>query len=51
MASDVAARDNYLTLALFSRRIIEALKDVQKGKRGATAERPARGHRVPRGCN
>jgi hypothetical protein len=34
MASDVAARDNYLTLALFSRRIIEALKDVvQKGKR------------------
>jgi hypothetical protein len=34
MASDVAARDNYLTLALFSRRIIEALKElVQKGKR------------------
>src|SRR6266849_10345145 len=34
MASDVAARDNYLTLALFSRRIIEALKDlVQKGNR------------------
>jgi hypothetical protein len=33
MASDVAARDNYLTLALFSRRVIEALKDlVQKGK-------------------
>lgn len=34
MASDVAARDNYLTLALFSRRIIEALKDlVLKHKR------------------
>src|SRR5689334_8164257 len=34
MASDVAARDNYLTLALFSRRIIEALKDlVLKKKR------------------
>jgi hypothetical protein len=28
MASDVAARDNYLTLALLSRRIIEALKDL-----------------------
>jgi hypothetical protein len=34
MASDVAARDNYLTLALLSRRIIEALKDlVLKNKR------------------
>jgi hypothetical protein len=34
MASDVAARDSYLTLALFSRRIIEALKDlVVKNKR------------------
>ena len=34
MASDVAARDNYLTLALFSRRTIEALKEfVQKGTR------------------
>lgn len=34
MASDVAARDNYLTLALFSRRIIEALKDlIKKGAR------------------
>lgn len=32
MATDVAARDNYLTLALFSRRVIEALKElVQKG--------------------
>jgi hypothetical protein len=28
MASNVAARDNYLTLALLSRRIIEALKDL-----------------------
>jgi hypothetical protein len=28
MASDVASRDHYLTLALFSRRIIEALRDV-----------------------
>jgi hypothetical protein len=35
MASDVAARDNYLTLALFSRRTIEALKEfIQKGSRG-----------------
>jgi hypothetical protein len=34
MAHDVAARDNYLTLALLSRRIIEALKDlVAKNKR------------------
>ena len=34
MAADTAARDNYLTLALFSRRIIEALKElVQKGER------------------
>jgi hypothetical protein len=34
MASDVAARDNYLTLALFSRRTIEALKEfILKGKR------------------
>ena len=38
MASDVAARDNYLTLALFSRRTIEALKEfVQKGNRGRLA--------------
>lgn len=27
MASDVASRDHYLTLALFSRRLIEALRD------------------------
>lgn len=34
MASDVASRDQYLTLALFSRSIIEALKElVQQGKR------------------
>jgi hypothetical protein len=34
MALDASARDNYLTLALFSRRVIEALKElVQKGKR------------------
>jgi hypothetical protein len=34
MASDVASRDQYLTLALFSRRIIEALREFSKsGKR------------------
>jgi len=34
MASDVASRDQYLTFALFSRSIIEALKElVQQGKR------------------
>lgn len=34
MASDIASRDQYLTLALFSRRIIEALRDVVvSGKR------------------
>lgn len=34
MASDVASRDHYLTLALFSRRIIEALRElVRNGKR------------------
>jgi hypothetical protein len=35
MASDVASRDHYLTLALFSRRIIEGLRElVRSGKRG-----------------
>jgi hypothetical protein len=34
MASDIASRDHYLTLALFSRRIIEALRElVRSGKR------------------
>lgn len=34
MASDVISRDHYLTLALFSRRIIEALSElVRSGKR------------------
>lgn len=34
MASDVASRDHYLTLALFSRRIIEALRElIRSGKR------------------
>src|SRR5579864_1301693 len=34
MASDIASRDHYLTLALFSRRIIEALREFSKsGKR------------------
>jgi len=34
VASDVASRDHYLTLALFSRRIIEALRElVRNGKR------------------
>jgi hypothetical protein len=34
VTSGVASRDHYLTLALFSRRIIEALKElVQQGKR------------------
>jgi hypothetical protein len=34
VASDVASRDHYLTLALFSRRIIEALRElVRSGKR------------------
>ena len=35
MISDVASRDRYLTLALFSRRIIEALRElVRTGDRG-----------------
>jgi hypothetical protein len=34
VASDVASRDHYLTLALFSRRIIEALRElVRSGRR------------------
>ena len=34
MASNAASRDHYLTLALFSRRIIEALRElVRSGKR------------------
>jgi hypothetical protein len=35
VASDIASRDHYLTLALFSRRIIEALREFSKSGRRA----------------